>query len=72
MYTTNGKATKFPDHSDYVLTIQSLAEELNRPIAACWVKGHQDEDRDYDDLPERPNSTLMWTHWPPNNSLKST
>jgi hypothetical protein len=39
MYTTKGKSNKFPDHSDYVMTIQSLVEELKRPIAACWVKG---------------------------------
>ena len=51
LYTTNGKATKYPEHSDYVMTIQSLAAELKRPIAACWVKGHQDENHDYEDLP---------------------
>ena len=33
------------------MVIQSLAAELKRPIAPCWVKGHQDADRDYDDLP---------------------
>ena len=32
-------------------TILLLLEELNRPIERCWVKGHQDNERSYDDLP---------------------
>jgi ribonuclease HI len=50
MYTVHGRSQRYPDHSDYVLAIQELAAELKRPIAAQWVKGHQDEDRPYDEL----------------------
>jgi hypothetical protein len=48
---TRGRVNRYPDHSDYVTAIQDLIAELKQPIAACWVKGHQDEDRPYEDLP---------------------
>jgi hypothetical protein len=66
MYTTKGKSNKFPDHSDYVMTIQSLVEELKRPIAACWVKGHQDEDRAYNELSREAQLNIDVDNWPPN------
>ena len=51
VYTVKGKSTRrYPEHSDYMMVIQELSAELNRPIAACWVKGHQDEERPYDEL----------------------
>jgi hypothetical protein len=33
-----------------MMVIKELQDELRRPIAPCWVKGHQDEDRCYDEL----------------------
>jgi hypothetical protein len=72
IYTTKGKSNKHPDHSDYLMVIQSLAAELKRPIAPCWVKGHQDDDRAYDELRESQNSMLMWMNWPHNNTGTST
>jgi hypothetical protein len=50
MYTVKGKTNRYPEHSDYIMVIQELAAELKRPISACWVKGHQDEDRSYEEL----------------------
>jgi ribonuclease HI len=51
IYSIKGASRKYPEHSDYMMVIQELQEELRRPIAPCWVKGHQDEDRCYDELP---------------------
>jgi hypothetical protein len=51
MFTTNGKKRTYPDNSDYLLTIQELSRELKCPIVPTWVKGHQDDDRPYDELP---------------------
>lgn len=42
--------TKFPEHSDYITTIKEMVKELRRPIALHWVKGHQDDDKEYDKL----------------------
>jgi hypothetical protein len=50
MFSTKGKPRHYPDNSDYILVIQELLRELNRPLAPTWVKGHQDDDKPYNDL----------------------
>jgi ribonuclease HI len=42
---------RYPEHSDYITTIRELCDELRRPLEIQWVKGHQDDDRAYDELP---------------------
>ena len=51
MYTTKGKPTQYPDNPDYLMTIHELTKELRRPLLPTRVKGHQDDDRNYDELP---------------------
>ena len=51
LYTGKGKSQKYPEHSDYMTTITYLISELKCPINPCWVKGHQDVDCPYDELP---------------------
>ena len=51
MFSTNGKPRHFPENSDYVMVIQALLCELKRPIMPTWVKGHQDDDKPYNELP---------------------
>ena len=42
---------RYPAHSDYVTTIQELCKELRRPFRIQWIKGHQDDDKTYEELP---------------------
>jgi hypothetical protein len=42
---------QYPEHSDYVTAIQELCKELRCQIKIQWVKGHQDDDKDYNELP---------------------
>ena len=51
IYVIKGKAQKFPENSDYITTLTELIKELHRPVDLHWVKGHQDDDRQYDQLP---------------------
>jgi ribonuclease HI len=54
IYTTGSKRhqppSKYPDHSDYVKTIMELCKELKCNITPHWIKGHQDDDVEYDKL----------------------
>ena len=43
---------RYPDDVDYVTAIQELHSSLRgRRLKTTWVKGHQDDGRDYDTLP---------------------
>lgn len=50
MFSTKGKPRHYPDNSDYVMVIQELLRELKQPLTPLWVKGHQDEERPYNEL----------------------
>jgi hypothetical protein len=49
--TTGYSPRRYPDDIDYVTAIQELHRSLGgRKLKSSWIKGHQDEDKDYDDL----------------------
>jgi hypothetical protein len=39
-----------PNKSDYLMLIRALHKELGKPLESVWVKGHQDEGEQYDQL----------------------
>jgi hypothetical protein len=53
MYSGSSENHPYPDHCDYISLIRELQRELRRPIKTIWVKGHQDDQRSYDDLPQQ-------------------
>ena len=40
-----------PDNVDVISLIKDLSKELGRPMKIDWVKGHQDDNKPYDELP---------------------
>jgi hypothetical protein len=49
--TPNFSPRRYPDDVDYVTAIRELHRSLGgRKLRPTWIKGHQDEDKSYDDL----------------------
>jgi ribonuclease HI len=49
--TPNFSPRRYPDDVDYVTAIRELHRSLGgRKLRPMWIKGHQDEDKSYDDL----------------------
>jgi hypothetical protein len=49
--TTRFTPRRYPDDVDYVTAIREIHQSLGgRKLRTAWIKGHQDEDKEYDEL----------------------
>lgn len=59
LYSGNQENHQYPDHCDYISVIRELQHELRQPLKSIWIRGHQDDNKGYDDLSPRAKLNVV-------------